>query len=434
MMHTAKKILPLAGMVLLAACSSPKDLPKGKRISVIDAPTVSSAHLAKDFNISQPAKLSSWTQIGSNEKHLNQNIAINDTPKQLWQADFGVGSSKRNLLLATPVVQNGVIYTQDAEGTVRAFRLEDGKEIFKQNLLSLNNNDSSSGLNGAGLALDSKNLYALAGFGGVFALNAEDGEILWRRDFNKPIRTPPTLSQNLLFVQTIDNQLIALNASNGSELWRYTISAEDTVYAGGGCPVVDEGKQMVINAFSNGELQAFNAKIGYPIWSQNLVNTSFAPSAIHAVKASPVIDNHIVYAAGSNDKTVATDVETGDVLWQVPVGAMSSPLVDQEAVFMVSGNHELLALTKEDGRILWQTPLLEEMSLKDRRSVYVFSPLLLNGKLFVATSNGLLMRFKPQTGELISKDDIDKDLALQPITADGYLILTTQNAKILVFK
>lgn len=433
-MHTAKKFLPLAALVLLAACSSPKDLPKGKRISVIDVPTVASSHLKKDFSVSKPSNQKEWLQIGSNEKHLNQNIAISDNPKQLWSADFGVGSSKRNLLLATPVVKNGVVYTQDAEGTVRAFRLEDGKEIFKQNLLSLNKNDSSSGLNGVGLALDSKNLYALAGFGGVFALNAEDGEILWRHDLNVPIRTPPSVSQNLLFVQTIDNQLIALNVSDGSELWRYTISSEDTIYAGGGSPVIDEGKQVVINAFSNGELQAFNAKIGYPIWSHNLVNTSFAPSAIHAVKASPVIDNHIVYAAGSNDKTIATDVETGDLLWQIPVGAMSSPLVDQEAVFMVSGNHELLALHKEDGHLLWQTPLLEEMSLKNRRTVYVFSPLLLNGKLFVATSNGLLMRFNPQTGELLSKDEVGKDLAVEPIAAGGYLVLTTQNAKILAFK
>lgn len=433
-MQNAIKFLPLIGLAFLAACSSSKELPKGKRISIVDLPSITTNHHTKDFSLSKPLQTKQWSQTGSNEKHLIQNIALNDELTELWSADFGDGSSKRNLLLAAPVVQNGIVYTQDVNGTVRAFHLESGDQIFKQKLRSLNKNDSASGLNGAGLALDAKNVYALAGFGGVFALNAQTGEVLWRRDLNKPIRTSPTLSKGLLFVQTIDNQLIALSASNGSELWRYTISAEDTVYAGGACPAVDEAKQIVAGAFSSGELQAFNAKIGYPIWSQNLVGTSLAPSAIHALKASPVIDNHIIYAAGSNDKTIAADVETGEFIWQIPVSGMSSPLVDQEVVFLVTNNHELIAIDKNEGQIIWQTPLLDDMSLKDRRTVYVFSPLLLNGKLFVATSNGILMRFNPKTGNLLSKNETTTDLAVQPIVADGHLILTTKNANIIVFK
>ena len=431
----AKQILPLFLMVFAAACSSKKDLPQGKRISVIDMPILSAENFSKKgFGLSTASNLKKWTQVGANEKHLNQNLLLASETQKRWTADFGDGSSKRNLLLATPVVQNGVVYTQDVNGTVRAFDLASGDEIFKQKLLPLNENDSASGLNGAGLALGAKNLYAVTGFGSVFALNGLDGKIVWRQDFGKPMRTPPTFSNGTLYVQTIDNELIALNASTGSEIWRYNISAEDTVYAGGVAPVVDENKQIVINAFSNGELQAFNTKIGYLIWSQNLINTNLTPSAIHALKASPVIDEHIVYAAGNNDQMIAADVETGEIVWHMPVGGMSAPLVDKEVIFIVANNYELLALDKKTGGVLWQTPLLDDMSLKDRRSVYIFSPLLINDKLLVATSNGWLLRFDPKTGAFLSEDFAGEDLAVQPIVVDGNLVLTTKSAKIVVFK
>ena len=434
-MLKAKKILPLCLMAALAACASKKDIPQGKRISVIDAPALSEQNFSKkDFVLSKATTLEKWTQLGSNERHLNQNLSLSPEPQKVWTIDFGSGSSKRNLLLAAPVVQNGIIYTQDVSGTVRAFSIESGKQIFKQKLLPLNKNDAESGLNGVGLALGAKNLYALTGFGGVFALNATNGNTSWRQDLGKPIRTQPTVSNGILYVETIDNQFVALNAATGSELWRYNISAEDTVYAGGVSPAVDETKQIVITAFSNGELQAFNTKIGYSVWSQNLINTRFAPSAIHALKASPVIDEHIVYAAGSNDQTIAADVETGEIIWQVPVGGMSSPLVDKEVIFLVTNSYELLALDKKTGRILWQTPLLDDMSHKDRHTVHIFSPLLLNGKLLVATSNGWLLHFNPKDGTFLSEDYAGEDLAVGPIVVDGHLILTTKNAKLIGFK
>jgi len=435
-MFNAKNFLPLLLVLLLASCSSKKDIPQGKRISIIDTPELSYQAASKkaDIELSSASEVKNWYQIGSNEQHLIQNILMAKETQKRLTIDFGQGSSKRNLLLASPVSQNGIIYTQDTLGTVRAFDLKSGEQVFKQKLKPLNKNDSSSGLNGAGLALHGNKLYALAGFGGIFALDASDGHILWRQDLTEPIRTAPSIANNMLFVQTINNLLIAFSLKDGSEIWRYSISAEDTIFAGGASPAIDSNRQIIVNAFSNGDIQAFNTKIGYPIWSQNLVNTNFAPSSIHALKASPVIEGKTVYAAGSNDKMIAADVETGDILWQMPFGGMSTPLVDKTALFIVTNTHELLALDKKTGKLLWQTPLLDDMSLKDRRSVYIFSPLLINGHLLITTSNGWLLRFNAKTGTFLSEDYAGEELAVQPIVVNGNLILTTKNAKIIIFK
>lgn len=436
MFFNAKKILPVLLCLTAASCSSHKDLPQGKRISIMDTPSLADVSAIKkaDIHLSSPVDILVWSQTGSNAAHLNQNISVSKDAETLFTFDFGKGSSKGNLLMAAPVVANDIVYIQNVQGTVSAFNLKDGKKLFSRKLPSLNKNDFASGSNGVGLAVDGTRLYALAGFGGVFALDASSGEIIWRYDLNLPIRTAPTIADNLLFVQTINNQLFCLNAKDGTEMWRYNISAEDTVLAGGATPAFDKTTDTVISAFSNGELQAFNAKIGYPVWSQDLINTTLLPSPIHAVKASPVIDNKIVYAVGSNAQTMAVNIETGDIIWQAPLGGTSSPLVDKEVLFMVSSDYELLALDKKSGDIFWRSPVLGETDLKHRRNIYIFAPLLLNDSIFVAASNGMIMRYDAKTGVLQSEDYIGQNIAVQPIAADGSLILTTENAKLIIYR
>jgi len=437
MFFKSKKIWFVCACAFLASCSSSKEIPQGHRVSVLDVPEkiVFKKTNPDLFNLSKPEEIATWSQIGSNSAHLSKNISALMNKKQ-WKENFGDGADKRNLLLAIPVVSNGVIYTQDVKGTVKAFNLENGEEVFSQKLKPLNKNDSSSSLNGAGIALDQSKIYALTGFGSVFALDQKTGEILWRKDLNIPLRSSPTVFGKMLFVQTIDNQLFNLDTTDGSETWNYGIFAEDTVLAGGAAPAYSKEYDTVVAAFSNGEIQAFNASIGYPLWSNNLINTErfSSSSPINAVKASPVIDGQTVYAVGNNDKTLAIDIKNGDVLWQRQIGGVNMPLVDVEAIFIVSNNYELIALDKKTGETLWQKQLLENLKAKERRKLYLSGPLLVNSELVVTTSSGLVLTFDAKTGEQKSFVDLDEDLPFAPIFADNNTIFTTNNAKLIVYK
>ncbi|MBO7097936.1 MAG: hypothetical protein J6W11_04780, partial [Alphaproteobacteria bacterium] len=78
--------------------------------------------------------------------------------------------------------------------------------------------------------------------------------------------------------------------------------------------------------------------------------------------------------------------------------------------------------------------VLGETDLKHRRNIYIFAPLLLNDSIFVAASNGMIMRYDAKTGVLQSEDYIGQNIAVQPIAADGSLILTTENAKLIIYR
>ena len=420
------------------ACSSSKEIPEGKRISVLDMPekTFVASHASKSVNISKETEIKNWLQVSSNAKHTTKNISASKDMKESWSINFGKGSGSRNMLLARPIVLNDIIYTQDVEGTVKAFDLATGHQVFKQKLKPENKSDSKSAMNGSGLASDGRNIYALTGFGGVFALNASNGDILWRKDLDTPLRSSPTVEKGKIFVQTIDNQLLALDTTDGSEIWTYSISAEETVLAGSAAPAYDDQKEIVVAAFSNGELQAFNSRIGYPLWSNNLVGpTQFGSTAqINTVKGLPVIDNGVVYATGNSNQTLAANLENGELLWQRAIGSVNTPLVDEQAVFIVSNNFELYALDKSTGETLWQKHLLEDIKAKKRRELYISDPLLINSELMLVVSNGLVLTFNPRTGEPKSAYDLEEDVPFAPIVAHKTILFTTNDADLIAFE
>lgn len=182
----------------------------------------------------------------------------------------------------------------------------------------MNKDDNSVAMKGAGLAEFNKKIYATTGFGGVFCLDMTTGKELWRKDYEAPIRIAPTVGANRVFVQTFDNTLIALNAESGKEIWKITNDFENTTLVGGASPAYNPDLDVVIAAFSNGELRAFKASTGTPLWVDLLVSKKRTNSLsnITAIKANPVIDGDRVYAVGYNSILAAIDLRTGARVWE----------------------------------------------------------------------------------------------------------------------
>jgi len=424
----------------MTACSlfsSDKNLPKGKRLSVIEAQddTYAKTNTQSTIKVSEPQDIQGYYQIGGNEAHHTGNIKVSKNMEEAYRASFEHGASKQNLILAHPVIDNNLLYMQNVEGTVYAFDLKNGERVFKQKLKSLNKNDAESTSNGAGLAAGEGKIYALTGFGGVFALDGLNGDVIWRKDLAAPIRSAPTLAKDKLFVLTIDNHLYALKADDGSEIWQYSVSSEDTVLAGSASGAYDQKSETYITAFSNGELTAFNARIGYPVWSVDMAQLSDfgASTGINSLKASPVIDEKTVISVGPTN-TSAIDLANGDILWRRYISGTQTPIVDQNAIYLVSDAQTLVALDKNDGTTLWQVDVLEKLKRKERAEIILRGPILVGGRLMITASNGVIYLFKAQNGTLEAEVNTNEDLSLAPIAAQKNIVLTTDNAKLLVYK
>ena len=427
------------GMVLsvgaIAACTN-KELPQGTRHPLFE-PKFEQTNIVTHQKATQiPTAVYNyqWAQTGINGAHLGNNLAAPTNLKKVWTADFGDGSSEADILLATPIIIGQMVIAEDSNATVSAFNLADGSRIWRQKLKPQNANEKKSTLKSAGLAASGNTIFAATGYGVIYALKADTGEILWQYSVQTPVRSAPTVCGQTLYVLTVDNKILALNTADGSLSWQYNISAEDTLWAGSAAPACSAEKNMLVTGFSNGEVQAFNAGIGFPLWTLSLINTDTADfkTEINALKAAPVIDESYVFATG-NELTAAADARTGDRVWAQNIGGSNMPWVVGPYVYITSADNKLYALNKKNGQILWSVDLaaLDEDFDEDSR---FFAPIMLSSKILAANSNGNVYAFSAEDGALLYQMSLNKDLAAAPIFANGYLIFMTDNAKLVAYQ
>ncbi|MEW6128512.1 MAG: PQQ-dependent dehydrogenase, methanol/ethanol family [Acidobacteriota bacterium] len=134
------------------------------------------------------------------------------------------------------------------------------------------------GLNATPLVVDGV-LYLVGSYNRVFALNAVTGERLWNYFYKLPQGTIPygvsvrgiAVGYGLVFMGTLDNHMIALDAKTGREVW--DVEIEDVKQCGcnvTGAPIVVKDKVIVGvtggDSAHRGYLNAFDAKTGRHAW------------------------------------------------------------------------------------------------------------------------------------------------------------------------
>ena len=442
MKNKLKYIITTAIMVqLTSACSifsDDKVSLKGERVSVMsDTVNLKPDYDISTINVKLPAPYinAAWSQNGGNATHNMGHIYTNNNIKEIWTKNFGSGNSKRNVLISTPIVAYKVVFTIDADGVIKARRLDNGAEIWETKLSPLNEDDADVSMKGAGLAEFDKKIFATTGFGDVFALDMINGKVLWRFQNETPIRIAPTVDNNLVFVQTIENELITLDAKTGEKLWNYKTTIETTTLVGGASPAYHKEKDIVVAAFSNGEIRTLKASTGTPLWANMLTSKKRINSLsnITTIKANPVIDKDTIFASSNNNILVALDIRTGQRIWEREIATHSQPWIAGKFLFVLSSNLELLSIEKSSGKILWNTivPLTNE----DLRGKTIANgPILVGNRLIITTSDGFLFAVSPYNGDIISYISIGDNIELTPIAAEEVVIFTTSDADLIAYK
>ncbi len=427
--------------VLLAGCGlfgkDPLDI-SGERISVIrEDRNLQPEYAAGQIRVRLPkAHLNNdWTQTGGNAVHNVGHLKAGGGLDEIWNLDFGEGSSKRNVLITTPVADGEKVYTLDVKGILQAYNLADGKKVWRRRLKHENRKNRDSSIIGAGLALGNNRVFATTGFGKVFAVSTENGEIVWQKDIKAPIRIAPVTADDLVIVQTIDNGVYALKTDDGSILWKDKIEAEATTMIGGAAPAYDVTNDLVVVALSNGQIQAYKASTGTPLWTEWVVAGGATESIaeITAIKANPVIADGVAYIAGYNGPLAAIDVRTGVKLWMKDIAVSSQPWSAGKFLFVLTNEGDLAAIEKDTGKIVWST-IIPYAQGEDRLGVFTSGPILTNDALLVVSSNGKLFSVSPYNGRIMGIADVEDGVETSPIMVNEILLLMNNDAELTAYK
>ena len=262
---------------------------------------------------------------------------------------------------STPVVADGVMYSQDIDSNVQAIDLASGKVLWTHKY-----NSTSVGPNG--LSVVDGTVFGATG-NSAFALNASSGKQLWikklTRNANEGVDMPPGVHDGTVYVSTVPGNskkfyagsgqavLWAMNASTGSTEWKWpevpanlwsakhkhinsgggqwyppTFDGQGHLYVGVANPAPFPGAKGLPWGSSRPGPDLFTDSIvkldeqtGKVIWHYQLT-----PHDIYDydLENSPILSNaggrQIVIDGGKAGILVAVDAQTGKPIWKRPVG------------------------------------------------------------------------------------------------------------------
>ena len=301
-----------------------------------------------------PVRNAAWPQAGGNPAHDMDHLAANPALAQAWSVSIGEGGGYRRKILAQPVVANGLVYTMDSAGTVTAFTLAAGAQVWRT---ETRGKDVSSSNVGGGLGVGGGILYAVNGLGDLVALDAAKGTEHWRTYLGAPGRSAPTIVEGRLFLTTIEDKLLAVAATDGHVIWTFQGASVQPAVLGRPAPAFANG--LVVAGFSSGELACLRAESGNVVWTDSLGGYAggAAGADFSAIRGRPAISAGRVVATGMGGLMLCLDLPTGRRLWERQVGSEDSPWVAGDWVFMVSLSQQMAALTMAGGNVAWMAQL-----------------------------------------------------------------------------
>lgn len=372
-----------------------------------------------------------WPQAGGYANHAMQHVSLNGGElKRVWSSSIGAGSKKDLPLTAQPVMADGRIYALDTSARVRALDASSGKTLWTARV---HTEVEDTPVIGGGVAFGGGRLFVTAGYNEVLALDPATGAVQWRHTLPSATRAAPTFMPDQVFVTTVDNQTIALNAKTGERNWTQQGLTETTGLLGAASPAAN--RDIVVPAYTSGEIYAINATTGTPLWGDSIAPIVRGGGTFSAIRGLPVIDRGLVVAISYAGRIAAIEESTGQRIWDANIGGSQTPFVSGNRVFVISSNSEITSLDLATGEVQWRTQLERYRDAKNLKGTIVWhGPILAGNRLLAVSSNGLAANIDPKTGEIISTWKTGQDVVAAPIVANDTLYLLSNGGTLTAWK
>lgn len=400
-----------------------------------DGPRVVGGNAVSSTALSLAAPQSfEWPQRAANASHLMAHATLSDGTRRIWSAQIGQPAARRHRITADPVVAGGRVFTLDSRARVTATALSGGTAWTADLTPPAETGDSVSG---GGLAHDAGTVYATTGYGELVAVDAVTGGVRWRQRVDAPIGGAPTVANGVVYVVGRDATGWAVRASDGRVLWTVSGIPGQSGVTGVSAPAVRG--DTVVFPFASGQLLAANTETGVQLWTAQVAGNrgGRAIAFIRDLTGDPVIAGNRVIAGSSSGRISAFDLATGLPEWSDEDGANSPVLVAGGSVFAVNDQAQLVRVDAATGGRIFavQLPYYTDQRVRRQDSIVShYGPVLAGGRLFVASSDGLLRVFDPRTGAPVGQGAIPGGAATAPVVSGGTLYVTGRDGQLHAFR
>ncbi len=351
--------------------------------------------------------------------------------QRLWRGSVGEGLGRKYLRLEPAIVADAV-FTADAYGVVEARDRFSGKKRWRSRIGEveegffhigvMDRRDPSFVTGGVGSGGGMIMLGTTAGE--VVALNAADGVEVWRAEVGSEVLAPPVYGDDLVFVQTVDGRLLALEASNGEFRWSFDNQVPVLTLRGTAAPVFHE-QGVVIAGFASGKVSAIRADSGEPIWEHRVMLPEGRSELDRMVDVDsrPLILGASLYTVSYQGRLKSLRLGDGSPLWEKEVSSYLDLAQGYGQLYVINDQDEVEAIDLESAESVWTQEKLFRRKLSN--------PVAYSNYVLVGDEEGYLHVLAQSDGRFLARKKIDsKGIRSGPIVADEVVYILGNSGSI----
>lgn len=319
----------------------------------------------------------------------------------VWSARVGSGFGEKYHQFA-PASDGVRIYANDAQGTVAAFDLATGKEIWEVELdVAL----------GAGTGVGPSMAVVVTESGMVIALDSSSGQELWRHQVSSEAVAPAQLNRELVVVQLVNGKVTALDINSGEHRWTYDSQVPSLSLRGTAAPIV--AADVTFAGFASGKLAALTNTNGTMLWEQRVAEPRGRSELERMVDIDgrPLLANQMLYVSSYQGRLVAINPFDAQIQWARDSSSYRTPAAGFGNIYVVEANDHLQAYDARSSASVWSQPALENRG--------VSAPAVLGNNLVVGDIEGYLHFMSQVDGHFVARYRADSEGVVGDMLARG---------------
>jgi outer membrane protein assembly factor BamB len=345
-------------------------------------------------------------------------------PEVLWKENVGVGTDGQTLKLVA-AIGSSRIFAADRDGLVQGRDISTGKLDWEVQIEDENEDyvhfSGGPGSGSTAVILGTNNAE-------IFALNIENGAILWKTSVSSEVLAVPVVTNGIVILRTTDGSVLALNEKTGQKIWGYEHTVPALTVRGTGAPLIVD--DTLIEGYDNGKLMALLLEDGKYVWESSVTIPKGRSEVERLVDidVDPIESRGVIYTASYNGGAAAVSILDGDVLWRnESVSSHTGLSQDEQYLYVSNSDGHVLQLDKRTGSSLWEQ--------KDLHGRKLTSPVVYQGYIVVGDVEGYVHWLSATDGRQLGRVEVASDaIDAKPIVVGDTVYIYAKDGTLAAIK
>ena len=317
----------------------------------------------------------------------------------------------------------------DIKGNIIVYSISENKIILKFNFYKNKFKKLKKSIN---IFIENNILYVSDNLGYLYAINYNEGKLLWAKNFKIPFRSNIKIVENKIITADQDNTLYILNKFNGTQI--KFIPTEGTTIKNNFVNSLASKNNSIFFLNTFGSIYSINRENLKVNWFSNLKDT-FDLNPTNLFFSNPIVINNDKIVVSTDPYLYILNFKSGAITLRMPITSIVQPIISGKYLFIITKDNLLVCLNVNTNKLIYSVDISQEIAdfldvKKKLIDIKYFS--LANNKLLIFLNNSYLVTFN-KNAKIEKIEKLKDKLVTSPIYINkSMLFLNKQNKMIML--